>query len=86
MDTGKYPYAQSACVFPPNKTRAFEPVSKGVKCKVKIDLGLETSSHDRVSLIDRKLATSLIQCGAQIQPTKAPYTIKTSQGETASKY
>ena len=84
MDTGKYPYAQSASAFPPNKTRAFEPVSKGVKCNVKIDLGLETSSHDRVSLIDRKLATSLIQCGAQILPTKAPYTIKTSQGDAAN--
>ena len=42
MDTGKYPYVQSASAFPPNKTRAFQPVGKGVKCNVKIDLGLET--------------------------------------------
>ena len=80
MEISKYPYTQSVFVFPPNQTRAFAPVSKGIECNVKSDLGLETSSHDRVSLIDKKLATSLIQCGGQIQPTKAPYTIKTSQG------
>ena len=84
MEISKYPYAQSAFVFPPNQTRAFAPVSKGIECNVKIDLGLETSSHDRVSLIDKKLATSLIQCGGQIQPTKAPYTIKTSLGNAGS--
>ena len=84
MEISKYPYAPSAFVFPPNQTRALAPVSKGIECNVKIDLGLETSSHDRVSLIDKKLATSLIQCGGQIQPTKAPYTIKTSQGNAGS--
>ena len=56
-------------------------VSKGQRCKVKIDPGLETSCHDnRVSLIDRKLATTLVQCGATMTTSKTPYSISTSHG------
>ena len=69
-----YPFAQPGMAFPPNQTKASEMVNRGQRCKVKIDPGLETSCHDnRVSLIDRKLATALVQCGATTTTSKRPY-------------
>ena len=76
---GKYPFIQQAQLHPPNLTRAQTIKLPPIRSRTKIDPGLETSSHERVSLISREKANELVQRGAFITRTNERYRISTSQ-------